>query len=45
MAVLEIDQRGFVLKELAPGVTVDDVKSASEASLTVDPEVKEMRLV
>lgn len=44
MAVLDLTREGFVLKELAPGLTVDDVKSASEASLRVDPDVREMNL-
>jgi 3-oxoacid CoA-transferase subunit B len=44
MAVLDIGPQGFVLKELAPGFTVDDIKSASEAPLTVAPDVSTMRL-
>ncbi|NJM10146.1 MAG: CoA transferase subunit B [Bdellovibrionaceae bacterium] len=44
MAVLDLDKNGFVLKELAPGLTVDEVKSATQAALRVDPEVKEMRV-
>lgn len=42
MAVLDITKEGFLLKELAPGFTVDDIKSASEAKLHVDPDVREM---
>ena len=44
MAVLDVTKQGFVLKELAPGLTVDDVKSATAARLTIDPEVKPMSL-
>jgi 3-oxoacid CoA-transferase subunit B len=44
MAVLDVGPKGFVLKELAPGFSIDDVKSASQASLIVDGNVKEMRL-
>ena len=44
MAVLEINQNGFVLKEFAPGLTPQDVIEASEAKITVDPEVRAMRL-
>ena len=44
MAVLDLTNEGFVLKELAPGLTVDDVKQASEAPLRVDPQVREMQL-
>jgi 3-oxoacid CoA-transferase subunit B len=43
MAVLEIDREGFILRELAPGLSVDDIKSASEAALRVAPDVHEMR--
>lgn len=42
MAVLDLTSDGFVVKELAPGLTVDDVKSASDAPLRVDPDVREM---
>lgn len=44
MAVLDLTNEGFLLKELAPGLTIDDVKQASEAPLRVDPGVCEMRL-
>lgn len=44
MCVLDITSDGFLLKELAPGITVDDVKSASEAPIHVSPNVHEIRL-
>lgn len=44
MAVLDLTKEGFLLKELAPGFSVDDVKAASEAPLRVDSEVREMRI-
>jgi 3-oxoacid CoA-transferase subunit B len=44
MAVLDLDKEGFILREVAPGLTVDEVKSASEAPLRVDPNVREMSL-
>lgn len=44
MAVLDLANNRFVLKELAPGISIDDVKSATLADLMVDPEVKEMRV-
>jgi len=44
MAVLDLTKEGFLLKELAPGISVDDVKSASEAPLRIDPNVREMTL-
>jgi 3-oxoacid CoA-transferase subunit B len=43
MAVLDIGAGGFVLKELAPGMSVDDVRQASQAQLQVAPNVHEMR--
>jgi 3-oxoacid CoA-transferase subunit B len=42
MAVLDLSKDGFILKEFAPGMSVDDVKAATDAPLKVDPEVKPM---
>lgn len=42
MAVLDISKDGFVLKEIAPGLTVDEVKSATEAPLQVAPDLRQM---
>lgn len=44
MAVLEVTKEGFLLKEFAPGLTVEDVKSATDAPLRIDPQVREMRV-
>jgi 3-oxoacid CoA-transferase subunit B len=44
MAVLDVVQgQGFVLRELAPGFTIDDIKAASEAPLKIDGDVREMQ--
>jgi 3-oxoacid CoA-transferase subunit B len=43
LAWIEIDAEGFVLRELAPGVTIDDVKEATAAPLRVDSNVREMQ--
>jgi 3-oxoacid CoA-transferase subunit B len=43
MAVLDLSKEGFILKEFAPGLSIDDVKAATEAPLTIDPEVREIR--
>ena len=43
MGVIEVVQgKGFVLRELAPGVTVDDIKAATAAPIVVEGEIKEM---
>lgn len=42
LCVLDVTKEGLVLRELAPGVSVDEVKSKTEPVLTVDSNVKEM---
>jgi 3-oxoacid CoA-transferase subunit B len=42
LAVIEITKDGFVLKERAPGVTVDEIKSKTLGRLTVPEIVPEM---
>lgn len=44
MAVLDVTPEGFVLKEYAPGLSVEDVIKASEAPIKIDPDVRAMRL-
>ena len=44
LAVLEPTDKGLVLKEVAPGVTVDSVVAATEASLVVPAQVPTMQL-
>lgn len=46
LAVLEIDPNGggFILREVAPGVTVEEVKAKTLGKLTVADDVKEMVL-
>lgn len=44
LAVLEIDNRGFVLKERAPGVTVEEIQAATEGTLVIEGEIPEMKL-
>ena len=36
LAVVDVTDGGLVLRELAPGVTVDDVQAATEPELTID---------
>lgn len=44
LAVLEVVDSGFKLMELAPGVTVEDVKAATEGDLVVCDNVKEITI-
>lgn len=45
LAVLEVqDGGGFKLLERAPGVTVNEIKEATEGKLTVDGEIPEMKI-
>ena len=45
LAVMDVTDEGLVLKELAPGVTADEVEAKTEATLTRDPNLKEMTLL
>ena len=42
LAVVDINPEGFLLKETAPGVQVEDVLAATEGDLEVAPDVKEI---
>lgn len=44
LAVIEVTRDGLVLKERAPGVSVDEIKKATAAKLIVQGDVAEMRL-
>lgn len=44
MAVLEVTEDGFKLLERAPGVTVEEIKEATEGKLTVEGDIPEMKL-
>jgi 3-oxoacid CoA-transferase B subunit len=43
LAWIDVDAEGFLLREIAPGLTVDDVKSATAAPLRVAADVKDMQ--
>lgn len=42
LAYLEIEDGAFILRETAPGVTVDEIKAKTEGKLIVADDVKEM---
>lgn len=44
LAVLEVTPEGFLLLERAPGVSVEDIKAATEGTLIINGEVPEMVL-
>ncbi|MGE3855767.1 MAG: 3-oxoacid CoA-transferase subunit B [Dehalococcoidia bacterium] len=44
LAVIEVTSDGFLLRETAPGVTVEQVVAATDAPLAIAPDVREMRL-
>ncbi len=44
LAVLEITEQGFKLLERAPGVTVEQIKNATEGTLIVEGDIPEMQL-
>jgi len=44
MAVIEVTPAGLVLRELAPGLTADDVQAATEPELIVSGDLKEIEL-
>ena len=44
LAVVDVTDGGFVLRETAPGVTADEVVAATGAPLTVADDVREMQL-
>ena len=42
LAVIEVTNAGLILRELAPGATIDSVQKATEAHLKCAPNVKEI---
>ena len=44
LCVMDITERGFELRELAPGVSADEVKIATEGKLIVEGDIQEISL-
>ena len=44
LAVLEIVKGGFKLLERAPGVSVEEIKAATDGNLVIEGEIPEMKL-
>jgi 3-oxoacid CoA-transferase subunit B len=44
LCVMDITKRGFELRELAPGVSIEEVKNATEGRLVVEGDIPEMLL-
>ena len=44
LAVIEITEEGFMLLERAPGITIDEIKNATEGRLIIEGEIPEMQL-
>lgn len=44
LAVIDVTKEGLVLKERAPGVSVEEIKKATAAKLTIPKEVPEIKL-
>ena len=44
LAVIEVTDKGFKLLERAPGVTVEQIKNATEGTLIVEGDIPEMQL-
>jgi len=45
VAVIEVKNKGLLLKELAPGWTVNDVQAITEPTLIVAPDLREIELL
>src|SRR5690606_9743385 len=44
LAVLEVTEQGFKLLERAPGVSVEEIKNATEGTLIIEGEIPEMEV-
>ena len=44
LAFIEVTPKGLLLREVAPGLTAEDVQSVTEPKLIISPDLKEMQL-
>jgi 3-oxoacid CoA-transferase B subunit len=44
LGVFDITERGFELKEIAPGVTIDEVKAKTEGRLVIEGDIPVINL-
>lgn len=44
LAVIEVTPKGFKLLERAPGVSIEDIKNATEGTLIIEGDIPEMIL-
>jgi 3-oxoacid CoA-transferase subunit B len=44
LAVIEVTEKGFKLLERAPGISVEDIKKATEGKLIIDGDIPEMNI-
>ncbi len=44
LCVMDVTERGFKLLELAPGISIDEVKNATEGRLVVEGDIPEMKI-
>ncbi len=44
LAVIQVTPEGFKLLERAPGVSVEEIKKATEGTLIIEGEIPEMQL-
>ena len=44
LGVFDITDRGFELREIAPGVTIDEIRTKTEGRLVIDGEIPEIQI-
>ena len=44
LAVIDVTPQGLVLREVAPGVTPQDVQKATEPTLRISPELRTIKV-